>query len=709
MALATVGGERYDCSFEYFINHGGNMIKKKFLSFFMAVTTLFGAFAPTACAGFGDEYVELPHYDTLDGTYDTELMYRNLLKINNGDPGGLWVSKEDDPVYGGYCYVALATLNNRLSKEDYPDYRMAGFEIYRSSDLSNWEACGAIDGSGLGIESGSWIDTWTWAPELFRDAKTGMYFMYFSARAKSSVISGGDNDRHCLAIAMSKTPFGPYEIVTSEEYYTLLAGEDSSIVDGKLLDGAGQVVTTVNAENQIENLNGDVITKNTPTVNFNSQSARKHIIETVEELGTFPCIDASFFQAENGDMYMYFDSHLNSWKESISNKNNADPNYNGVYKEDYSWQYNNNEIWGMKMKDLITPDYSTLQIMATPRYKSVRAKEITVEENGESVRKVSLDPRNFTRTDEFYEIGEGNNVNEGAHMIEKDGKFYLTYSPTGTGNILYSICQAVSDSPLGPFKKLPECNPVIGLNDTNDYMSCTGHHSFVYIEDEIFALYHCFWQELSASGGRCLAVDRVKFMYNETLGHDVLYGMGPTQAVQPANKAHTGLENVAQTAKISVSTSGKKESVKYLTDGFFPSQEFAKDWEFTAKGAVTITLEWDKPQEISALFIYNAYSYYNAFDKVDWIKFELSQSPDWSNQEFSRAVIQNLKCNPNNVNENELCMRQGGGAVASFNPLKVTKLTIQISSKYTTEFEDGSLGENKGINVSELYVMGKEV
>jgi hypothetical protein len=195
----------------------------------------------------------------------------------------------------------------------------------------------------------------------------------------------------------------------------------------------------------------------------------------------------------------------------------------------------------MKMKDLITPDYSTLQIMATPRYKSVRAKEITVEENGESVRKVSLDPRNFTRTDEFYEIGEGNNVNEGAHMIEKDGKFYLTYSPTGTGNILYSICQAVSDSPLGPFKKLPECNPVIGLNDTNDYMSCTGHHSFVYIEDEIFALYHCFWQELSASGGRCLAVDRAKFMYNETLGHDILYGMGPTQAVQPANKAHTGL------------------------------------------------------------------------------------------------------------------------------------------------------------------------
>ncbi|MGN1062151.1 MAG: family 43 glycosylhydrolase, partial [Candidatus Scatosoma sp.] len=331
-----------------------------------------------------------------------------------------------------------------------------------------------------------------------------------------------------------------------------------------------------------------------------------------------------------------------------------------------------------------------------------------VEENGETVRKVSLDPRNFTRTDEFYEVGEGNNVNEGAHMIENNGKFYLTYSPTGTGNILYSICQAVSDSPLGPFKKLTECNPVIGLNATNDYMSCTGHHSFVYIEDEIFALYHCFWQELSASGGRCLAADRVKFMYNPDLQHDVLYGLGPTQAVQPANKAHTCLENVAQTAEISVSSSGNKDSVQYLTDGFFPSQEFTKDWEFTAKDAVTITLKWDKPQEISALFIYNAYSYYNAFDKIDWIKFELSQSPDWSEEKFTRAVIQDLKCDPNNVNENELCMRQGGGAVASFKPIKVTKLEIHISSKYSNEFGDGTLGENKNINVSELYIMGKE-
>ena len=169
---------------------------------FSILFLIFLVFGVSSCSS---DAKELEYNDTLNGIYDTDLMYQNLLKINNGDPGGLWVSEEDDPVYGGYCYVAITTLNNNLNKYEYPIvgfdptnydpndetdakvlknvnnyYKGCGFEIYRSKDLSNWENCGAIDGSGLGIKRTDWIDTWTWAPELIRDEKgnKGEYCVY---------------------------------------------------------------------------------------------------------------------------------------------------------------------------------------------------------------------------------------------------------------------------------------------------------------------------------------------------------------------------------------------------------------------------------------------------------------------------------------------------------------------------------------------------
>lgn len=44
-------------------------------------------------------------------------------------------------------------------------------------------------------------------------------------------------------------------------------------------------------------------------------------------------------------------------------------------------------------------------------------------------------------------------------------------------------------------------------------------------------------------------------------------------------------------------------------------------------------------------------------------------------------------------------MRQGGGAVASFNPIKVSKIEIEISNKLSDK--------NKEIRVSEICVLGK--
>ena len=661
---------------------------KKYFILLMLILLLFGI---TSC---DTEATELKYNDTLNGIYDTDLMYQNLLKINNGDPGGLWVSEEEDPVYGGYCYVAVTTLNKSLYSEDYPEYSGCGFEIYRSKDLSNWENCGAIDGSGLAIKKTDWIDTWTWAPELIRDEETGMYFLYFSASVAmgNPYVAKSDAymyDRMYLGVAMSESPMGPYEVVTTESYYSLYANKDDEgnldIRDGYLMGKNGDVVTTVNEDNEIENLNGDVITEVMPAVNFGSESALKYI-DGMDEKNIWPCIDASFFKDSSGRMYLSFVSHQSSYKQSISTD---DVNYS------------RNDIWIVEMKDYITPDYSTLSLISVAGYKSVKAQEryVTDEETGETYRKVNVDPRTFEYGEAFIEIGEGNNVNEGPFMLERNGKYYLYYAPCGTGNMYYSICQAVADNPFGPYEKLTDYNPVIGMNQFNDYMVCTGHHSFVYYKNEIFALYHCFWGETQAYG-RTIAADRVKFVYNEELGYEIMYGNGPTLSIQPGNEALTGYTNVATTANISTSKNGNRDSLKYLTDGIFTVQEHTWNKEYTSNGESTVKLKWNEAQEVSAIFIYNSADYFKAFSKIKNIVFTLENG--------SKVKITELKFNPSNVNQNNLSMRQGGAAIAYFDPINVVEMEFTVSSKYTYEYEDGG-NDNVTINISEIYVMGKEL
>ena len=686
---------------------------------FSILFLIFLVFGVSSCSS---DAKELEYNDTLNGIYDTDLMYQNLLKINNGDPGGLWVSEEDDPVYGGYCYVAITTLNNNLNKYEYPIvgfdptnydpndetdakvlknvnnyYKGCGFEIYRSKDLSNWENCGAIDGSGLGIKRTDWIDTWTWAPELIRDEKSGMYFLYFSASVAmgNPYVAKSDAymyDRMYLGVAMSESPMGPYEVVTTESYYSIYANKDENgnldIVDGYLMGKDGDVITTVNENGEIENLNGDVITEKMPPINFGSDTALKYI-DGMDEKNIWPCIDASFFKDSSGRMFLSFVSHQSSYKSSIT-------------EDTKIINYDRNDIWIVEMKDHITPDYSTLSLLSVAGFKSVKAQEryVTDEKTGETYRKVNVDPRTFEYGEAFVEIGEGNNVNEGPFMLERNGKYYLYYAPCGTGNMYYSICQAVSDNPFGPYTKLTDYNPVIGMNQFNDYMVCTGHHSFVYMEDEIFALFHCFWGE-TAAYGRTIAADRVKFLYNEELGYDIMYGNGPTLSVQPGNEILTGYKNVAKTAKLSTTNKGDKSTLKYLTDDIFTVQEHTWNKEFTSNGLSTIKLKWDKAQEVSAIFIYNSADYYKAFNKIDNIIFTL--------EDGSKVKISELKCNPLNVNESNLSMRQGGGAIAYFDPINIIEMQFEVSSKYTYEFEDGSTDKNAVVNISEIYVMGKEL
>lgn len=685
----------------------------------------------------------LPHYNGVseDGLYDANNFYMNELRLVSADPGSMYVSPEDaedsfnkvkatakaqagkdfdeksweeengDLDYWldtyGNKFFCVTTGGGTVSAATAAKYETVtcAFQLSESDNLSDWAPVGRLDGYAVNVRKDGWANAQFWAPEFMRDPVSGRYFIFASAQAKTN----GDmtteyfphfgtyyNSMYGL-IAMSDNPIGPYELVSSEEYYKTIAAydEDGNVVvndNNEVIGLDGSVITTVNDKGQILNKNGHLITEATPPENFgryvpsirNDSTYDCVVNGNKHSTSVWPCIDFNPVLMENGEFYVFFSQHT------------SDKLPQG------------NHVWGMKMKDMITPDFSTLTKIAAPGYVTVTKPDNSPEKAG--------DINNF-KLGERTTWNEGV-VNEGVFVIQHGEKYYMTYSPLGYGEPAYSVTQAVADSPLGPYTKLgPKYNPVMGINETNDYMAGTGHHSFVKAGNELFCIYHTFYNAVDNRPGnswlgRAIAADRVQFMYNEELGYEILYGNGPTYSLQPLPEVAIGKKNVAKLAKITVDN-GNSDTAKYLNDGLFTTHEFTNQWEYVSNNkngeGTTITLTWDKPVKISAFVIYNAREYFTAFSGVDLVQFKLAEKPSWYNLEAysDYCYIENLQCNPANVEINDFFMRQGGGALASFNEITVTEMKIFIKSKYT--YTDDNFNEFNEIHVSEIYVTGNEV
>lgn len=80
--------------------------------------------------------------------------------------------------------------------------------------------------------------------------------------------------------------------------------------------------------------------------------------------------------------------------------------------------------------------------------------------------------------------------NEGSFMIKRKGKYYLMWSEYDTRDPRYSVAYALSDSPLGPFKRAVN-NPIL---KGYGVVKGAGHHSVVKVpgRDQWFIAYHRF-------------------------------------------------------------------------------------------------------------------------------------------------------------------------------------------------------------------------
>ena len=117
-------------------------------------------------------------------------------------------------------------------------------------------------------------------------------------------------------------------------------------------------------------------------------------------------------------------------------------------------------------------------------------------------------------------------VAEGPFVLKHKGLYYLTYSCNHTRCEDYAMGYAVSDSPVGPFKKF-DGNPI--LKKAGKLVG-VGHHSFMRDPDgTLVCAYHCHSGKPDNFRPRKFCLNTAEFVSRED-GEDILVVHGPISA-----------------------------------------------------------------------------------------------------------------------------------------------------------------------------------
>ena len=534
------------------------------------------------------------------------------------------LSKAEDPIYG---------YNNNLFYVNNLDFQVADptiIYITEGEDAGYFYAYGTSDEIGC-----HGFQAWR-SKDLSHWECTGVAFQpdfevswaYANYWAPEIIYDNGlyylfynafnlkNNNLLYLSVAYSRHPAGPF-----------VSPDGRKDANGNMLD-AGKPVFD--------------FTKNNPII--------AELAKQDSTLVRDQALDASpFVDPATGDKYMYF-SYYNNYGE-------------GSF------------IYGVKMIDWFTPDYTTLTMITAPGYLSVQGwKDRTLSER----------------------VSEGN-VNEGPFMVYKDGKYYLTLSVFGYTDPNYRVIQAIADSPLGEFRKVEEMKggKVVSTNTGGwNHIVSAGHHCFFTVGNEFFIGYHTFKDRNSIAGGRALAVDKVLWTTNQD-GVPVMHTNGPTWSVQPLPEFISGYKNIATSATITASNTASGSDVKLLNDELVKYQEHDLVTEYRAnEGQSVIKLSWKDWKTVRGIMIYNSYEYFDTFNQIDKIEFTVMNSRGTS----ETATITNLQYDWDWFAEFDWdFVRPGGAAIAEFNEIPVKSITITINSV-----------EGSELALNEIIVLGKD-
>lgn len=569
----------------------------------------------------------------------------------------LWRRNEDFPDVGDPMI-----FDNRERDGFYYLYKTQGFgnnfEAMRSQDLLNWYEAGWCC-----VMPEGW--SCAWAPEVVYDEETELYYFFCSAMAADAQKLGAyayDNGMS-LYVGTGKNAYGPFEFVD--------------------FSSAKQV----GAEN----------VRNISRYEESWAPFVKHVL--------FDPIETNQKLAEIRPEITNYVTGVNA-KKCV---NNIDPSpfVDPVTKKKYlvfSGDKQPSPILGVEMENWITPKIETLTVLTRNGY--YETSDYEKEQNGEEVEKI------------WYENLKSK-VNEGPFLYYRNGTYYLTLSVNGYTDAAYSVVQAVSDKPMGPFRKLRESeNGVIlsGDHNANKAVSGSGHHSFVTIGDKLYIAYHRHTQAGSIKKGRCLGMDEVKFMTIKDINNqdlDVMYVNGPTYTVQPGIVETLEYEDISERGTLSlVSGALEKDSdLKWFNDGLLSynlnfNQEFLNKYvlETVITKDTTFELTFENFEEIRGIMIYNSKYKEKIFRKIKNIEFiseEGGAEKIWYIKELNLDTKTNCFLSEYDLKygiETLEAVVYGGGVWAEFNAINMKSI------RFTVEVPEGQ----ESVGLSEIAVMGKK-
>ena len=599
---------------------------------------------------------ELPHYDgaTYEADADAPVYNSELWRRNDTNSGYPDPFILDNTAIDGF-YYRYGTVGTAVTY------------VARSTDLSNWYDCGMVCNLGSGWAS-------FWAPEVvYEDTSedgvdNGTYYMFFSAAfpgASSSNAYGKGNSAYSLYVATSDSPMGPFTLVDftdarscGEENVRDIDYSDYNYKDESYLCYAlFEPIPTNNAWAEI-------------------------MPEAIEAGSDKMCnnIDPSpFVDPATGKKYLLF-----------NHESQPSP------------------ILIMEMENWLKPLPETTKVLTRCGYYTVEDYERA--QKGEEVETIWIE-------------NLSNKVNEGPEMyarLQADGsyKYYLTYSVNGFMDTTYSVCQAVSDSVDGGFRKLTEAENGILLsadNGGNARVTGTGHHSFFHIGDKLYMCYHKHTTPGTIDDGRCTAVDEIKWVTIEDINGnelEVMYVNGPTITVQPAIVEGAEYTNIAEEGTVSVLSGALADgsSAASMNDGLLSynlnvDQEFldtyVKETQITQE--TTFEVAFDDYKTIRGFMVYNSKHVDNAFMKIKNIEFISEEN---GAEKIWYIAEMNVDGNQSFVyNEFELAygnyvieaMTYGGGTYVEFDAINVRAI------RFTVEIPEGQ----SMVGISEIAVMGR--
>lgn len=660
----------------------------------LLVTAMSAAFVLSACSQTVDIY-EVADYrgtniDASTGLMDFNkaLFYRNDVKT--GDSPDPYVY--DNTAVDGYYYLY---------------YTYSACYCSRSKDMMNWEPVGpALDVMHYDDETRRATATagMIWAEEVIYDAEWdgGTYFMFFSASPERDLsfrdgegIESGTASM-TMYVATSKSPSGPFRMVNFRDQAAIDGGyyHEYNTQTGIVLSGEEDYGTVGLTEDDTAVVYGADTTETVYKYAYPHYYAKYQFLNP-EQYNAFSNANGG---SDQGGVSNH--THYGGFTGSID----PHPFVDSDGTKYFYWVDNigENRICVMEMENWLTPKWETAKVLTYARYYTVDDwKAMNDWQNGA----VSEMPDVETVS---YE-GE-TTINEGPSMIVHNGKYYLTYSYGNYTDNTYSVSQAVSDQPDGPFRKLTEEEGGIllsGIFQGNEEATGTGHNSFVTVGDQLYIVYHRHVDPVVMGAVRYTAVDQVEWItIKDKDGNDldVMVANGPTTTVQPAIVGE--YKNIADEAEIQVLSGSLAEgsSVSWLNDDLLSTYVYGNPsfydtyiGETLITQTTTFELSFEQARAVRAVMVYNSKNMSDMYFNISRIEFVCEENGEEvirfiKDLEFPEEYYQMA-----DINNEVLYIAPGAAAFTEFDELNVKSIRITV---------DVPAGQAQ-VGLSEIRVLGK--